>query len=985
MISLKDIEKDIAERAYTILNGVGSGDGVSLFDKNWWYGQIMDWSMKKKDFKTRLFHFIDVFPCLHSGSDVIRHLKEYFADSKGKLPSVFGWGISAGALAPNLLSKTVKKNITQMGKMFIVGQTPKEALPILLKNWGRSIAFTVDLLGEVAVSEKEAEDYQDRYLKIIQFLGEDSKNWKDQPLLNKDHLGSLPLVNVSVKITSIYSQINTSAWEDTLAVILKRLRPLFREAMKYSAFINIDMEHYAYKDIFIEAFCRIVQEEEFSRYPHWGIVIQAYLRDSLSDIDKVIRAAERRKLPLTIRLVKGAYWDYEIIHADQKRWPLPVYMEKWESDWNYERCALKIMENHRYLKCAVGSHNVRSIAACLVIAEKINLPPEAIEIQMLFGMASSIKNYLLRENFRIREYAPIGELIPGMAYLVRRLLENTSNESFLRSRFVEKQDAKKLAENTGRDRAPSSPQPPEHPDFLENVANLDFTLKENRSRMEQALEAVKRKLGRSYALDIGGKKVKTKKTFSRFDPAFPDRLIGTIGAAGKEEADRAVSAAQEAFSSWSRTPPEQRAQTLERLANLIEKNRFELMAWEIFEVGKSWTESDGDICEAIDFCRYYAEQMRKLMNPSSMTGLTGETSVYHHIPRGVSLVIAPWNFPLAILTGLVVANAVTGNTVVMKPAEQSSVVAAQLMRLVQEAGFPKGVIQYLPGIGEEVGAYLVKHPGIYTITFTGSRAVGLDMIQKASILSPGQRHVKNCVIEMGGKNALIIDSDADMDEAVGGAVYSAFGFQGQKCSACSRVIVMKDIYEKFISRLVEAVKSLAVLPAEDPRCIVGPVVDEEAYRRILKTIEQGKKNARFLYSGTVPEKGWFVPPTLFADVAPDSPLAQEEIFGPVLSILHAADLEEALKIANDVDYALTGGIYSRSPVHIARAKENMEVGNFYVNRPITGSIVNRHPFGGFKLSGIGNKAGGPDYLQQFMHARVITENTMRRGFAPELV
>jgi len=318
----------------------------------------------------------------------------------------------------------------------------------------------------------------------------------------------------------------------------------------------------------------------------------------------------------------------------------------------------------------------------------------------------------------------------------------------------------------------------------------------------------------------------------------------------------------------------------------------------------------------------------------------------------------------------------------MKPAEQSSIVAAGLMRLTKEVGFPPGVINFLPGLGEEVGEYLVNHADIATIAFTGSRNVGLHILNRSSVVHKGQHHVKRCIIEMGGKNAIIIDNDADLDEAVDGVIYSAFGFAGQKCSACSRVIVLDEVYDKFVDRLVESTKSLVIADAQEAKCYYGPVIDKEAHQKILGTIEQAKQSAKLLYSGTTPPEGYFVPPTIFEVKDSQSSLVQEEIFGPVLAVLRAKTLDEAIKIANGTAYALTGGVFSRSPLNIAKVREEFECGNLYINRGITGAMVDRHPFGGYKMSGVGSKTGGPDYLKQYMEPKAVTENTMRRGFAP---
>ncbi|MFO0929266.1 MAG: L-glutamate gamma-semialdehyde dehydrogenase [Gemmataceae bacterium] len=514
----------------------------------------------------------------------------------------------------------------------------------------------------------------------------------------------------------------------------------------------------------------------------------------------------------------------------------------------------------------------------------------------------------------------------------------------------------------------------------------DFSRTEGRQAMKAALKAVAGTLGGTHPLVIGGQDVQTARTLVSRNPSHRSRIVGTCASAGVDEARRAIEVARDAFPGWRDTAPEERAQRLLDAAAILRRRRFELAALEVYECGKQWREADADLAEAIDFCTFYAHEMVRLARPRQRH-VPGEENVYFYEPRGVTVVLAPWNFPLAILCGMTTAALVTGNTVVMKPAEQSSVVAAGLMDVFREAGFPPGVVNYLPGVGEEIGPELVRHPDTAVIAFTGSLAVGLLVNRQAAEMAPGQRHVKRVIAEMGGKNAIMIDDDADMDEAVLGVIESAFGYQGQKCSACSRVLVPEAIHDSFLKRLVEATRSLAIGPAEDPGCFVGPVIDEDAQQRLLAVIERGKREARLAYAGDVGSlaaEGYYVAPHVFADVNPESFLGQDEFFGPVLSVIRTRGLDDALRIANGVPYALTGGVYSRSPATIARVKRTFRVGNLYVNRRITGALVDRQPFGGFGLSGIGSKAGGPDYLLQFVLPRTITENTLRRGFAPDV-
>lgn len=977
-----ELEVSVRQTGERIFKSLDDDSG-SLFSKDTWYRKIMDWSMKNEHFKVQMFRFVDVLPYLQSSSEVAKHLKEYFAESGDEMPSVFSFGLGIGSLAPGLLAAGVKKNVTSMAKMFITGESPEDALPALKKARKNKITFTADLLGEATLSEKEAHEYLGRYLELIKWLANDAKSWEHVPQIDEDENGPIPKVNVSVKVTALYSQIDEAAWDQSLAIAKDRVRQVFRTAIANNVFINLDMEQYAHKDFLLQIFEDLLMEDEFRQIPYFGIVLQAYLRDCAIDCDRMVQLARRRGTPFTIRLVKGAYWDYETVLARQKGWPVPVYLNKKESDANYELCSRKLIDAYPYLRVAFGSHNVRSISAALTYARAKGLDLRAIEIQMLYGMADSIKRTLVREGVRVREYATIGELIPGMAYLVRRLLENTSNESFLRSKFAENVSTDVLLKDPSEELVASVPLPAHDPHLFTNEPPTDFAVRDQREKMEKALAEWKASLGKTYPLVINGAEVRTSRVISRVNPSNTNQVIGSVCAAGVPEAEKAVQAAKTAASAWAKVSAEERAQLLEKLADRMQKEKFRLASLQVLEIGKGWREADADIAEAIDFCRYYAQEMRKLARPKRMGRVPGEVSLYHYQPRGVSLVIAPWNFPLAILTGMTVAALVTGNTVIMKPAEQSSITASELMRLLQEVGFPKGVAQFLPGYGEEVGEYLVNHKDVALIAFTGSKQVGLHILRQAQVVHPGQTHIKRVLAELGGKNAIIIDSDADLDEAVTGVIYSAFGFQGQKCSACSRVIVLDAIYDRFLERLVEAAKSMHVGPVEDPRSYMGPVVDEEAYKRILATIETAKgSGAKLAFQGQVPAGGYFVPPTLFSEVDPNSDLAQKEIFGPVLAAIRASDMNEALRIANSTEYALTGGLYSRSPGTIERVKQEFEVGNLYINRGNTGAIVERHPFGGFKMSGVGSKAGGPDYLLQFMEPRVITENTMRRGFVP---
>ncbi len=986
----KAAEADVIKVGREIFDRM-KGQTPSVFDKDWWSGKVMDFSMKDPSFKVEMFRFVDVFPTLKNPIQIAEHLQEYFCRPEQDFPATFQWGlgkVKPDGMVAKMAAGQIEKQVVGMASKFIAGTNAAEAISDLRKMWDGGLAFTLDLLGEATVSEKEALDYFHRYEEILDTLISQTADWPQNPQLEKAPWGRVPRVNVSIKVSALYSQIDPVDFQGSIDSMKERLRPLFRKAMKNGAFVNLDMEQYDYKDLTIELFKSLLSEPEFENYENAGIAIQAYLRDTPEDLKDLAKWAKKRKTPVTVRLIKGAYWDYETIHSEQEGWRNPVWSKKWETDACFEECTEILLDNHKYIRLAVGSHNVRSISHAIVYARARKLDPSALEFQMLYGMAEPMKAALSQMGYRVREYVPIGEMIPGMAYLVRRLLENTSNESWLRHSYADGYSVDRLLAAPAPASGESITNGTEHIKPVNDMGfrnhpMLNFALAQNRDAFAKGLDQVRGQLGKTYPLHINGKDVSTSETITSISPSRNEQIVGSVSAGTVEHADAAIAAANQAQPSWAALTPDERANYLFKAAQIMAKRRIELSAWMVLEVGKNWREADADLCEAIDFCNYYGLEMKRLGRKRKLGDIAGELNLLWYKPRGVCGVIAPWNFPLAILCGMTMAAAVTGNTVIMKPAEQSSVIAAKLMEVCREAGFPPGVINFLPGHGEVVGKHLVEHPEVDVIAFTGSMQVGLEILRVAGNTQPNQREVKKVVCEMGGKNAIIVDADSDLDEAVQGVIHSAFGFQGQKCSACSRAIVHDLCYDEFKERLVEATRSLVIGPADDPANGIGPVVDAEAKAKIESYIELGKREGTLLIQREAPGGGSFVGPTIFEGITSADRLAQEEIFGPVLAIMRASDFDEALKMANDTRFALTGGVYSRSPYNIDAARERFDVGNLYINRGCTGALVYRQPFGGFGMSGTGTKAGGPDYLINFMEPRALTENTMRRGFAPE--
>ena len=948
-----------------------------LLSSGLWQDKLMQWTLKDEAFKVQLFRFVDVFPRLNTPDSVHDHLMDYLTQPGVKLPPFLGTAVSAGGLAKGVFRKAVTGQVETMGKQFIAGVDAESAKKSLSKLWKNGIGFSVDLLGEACVRDAEADVYLQRYLDMIEGLASISSTWQANDRLDQDHIESVPRANVSVKISSLSATLDSIDTEGSIRDLLFKMRPILQAAAKHNVLINFDMESHESKDLTLELVRRACELEDFPA----GMAMQAYLRSGPEDAQSMIDWAKATGRRLTVRLVKGAYWDYETIHAEEMGWPVPVWSRKQDSDACFERMAWQFLQstprstNEGGIKLALGSHNARSIGFALASCEHLGLPESALELQMLYGMADELKAASIEEGLRLREYVPVGEMIPGMAYLVRRLLENTSNESWLLAAGSEKPDPNLLLASPHG--SSNTPDPGE----------VLLAEAPERHQLTQGVEGVGN--GRPYVneplRDFSHASVREEFTKAIETTSVPKQPVD----ATESDAEQALAAAHAAFPRWRDEDPRVRAAILTKAAEIIRSRRDEFTSVIVHENGKGWRDADAETCEAIDFCEFYAREAIHLFEEQRLGRYVGEHNALIHEGRGPCVVIAPWNFPLAILCGMSVAALVTGNPVIMKPAEQTTGIARLLFDTLREAGAPEDVLHFLPGRGETIGVQLVRDPRVAVIAFTGSKAVGLNIIESAGVTTEDQTQVKKVVCEMGGKNATIVDASADLDEAVLGVRASAFGFQGQKCSACSRCIVVEDTWDEFIERFVGATEALIIGDPRSPSTDIGPVIDEDAAAMINKRIEVAKEENKLVLGMELPGEGLmpgrsYVAPHVFVTDDPKSKIMQEEIFGPVLGIIRARDFEHALEIANDGRYRLTGGVYSRKPAHLSQARQNFRVGNLYLNRNITGAIVGRQPFGGAGMSGVGSKAGGRDYLLQFVEPRVVTENTMRRGFAPGL-
>lgn len=977
-------QRDIEERTQAIgreLFAAAKREHAHLSTLNRQAAQVLNWCLSDANVKSSVLRFIDVLPSLQTPKAIARHMLDYFPASDSRLPQALRFGAQLarpGLLTQGALAAAVRAMATQVASQFIAEAHPEAAAKAIETLAGRGATCSLDILGEQVLSEPEANAYASSCAKLLEISAATYKKLSGKNL--KATCGPHP--NLSVKPSALSPRFDPISPTDAIERASRRLLPLIERAAQWGALVNLDMEQFELRDLTLQLAKRILVHPERREHAHLGIVIQAYLRDSEQVVDELLEWLRAHERALTVRLVKGAYWDSEMALACQNHWTAPVYESKAETDLAFERLTEKLLRNHPLVTAAIASHNLRSIAHAMAVAESSGLNKDQLEFQLLYGMGDAIHAAISARGYPVRVYTPIGELIPGMAYLVRRILENTANESFLRQEYLDERQAQELLKPpSAQAPKPASQQPP---GYAQPLADFSSELVQTRTR--QALQQAAAELGTHYPLLIGGRLVETRNHLQVVNPAHPKQVIGSVAQAGIDEVNQAVAAAAAAQRQWAATPVAKRVSCLRQAAARIRQQRDSLTAGAVLEVGKTWREADVEIVETIEYLEYYSQCMELLALGKLVDSMPGERNRYHYVPRGVAVVIAPWNFPAAILMGMTAAALAAGNAVIVKPAEQSSIIAARLIAILRESGIPAGAVQLVSGKGEEAGAALVEHPGTHAVLFTGSKAVGLSIIQACGQLKPGQRFVKHAVVEMGGKNAIIVDADADLNAAVSGIIRSAFGYAGQKCSAASRVIIHEAVYDKLITRLIAATDRLVVGDPVEPTTDIGPLIEQQAQERLVQATERARRVGQVAYEysrSRLPTEGYYAAPVLAAEVPRTDALATEELFGPLVCLFRVKHFEEALELANATDYALTGGLYTRSPSRVAQAIESFDVGNLYVNRPITGAMVGRQPFGGHKLSGLGTKAGGPDYLLGLLIPKTVAINTARHGMPLE--
>ena len=864
-----------------------------------------------------------------------------------------------------LLAKIIRSSVKIMAKRFIAGESIEKAEHSLknLSSTGRDV--TLDQLGELVVSENEAEHYKNEVLKLINGFSLHVKKGE----LNK---AGINRAHVSIKVSALCSDFKPHAFDYTYSLVAPRLKEILLAAKKEDVFINIDAEHYHYRDVVFKIYKRVLLEtSELKDYSSTGIVIQAYLRDGYKHLLEIIDLAKTRNLCMPVRIVKGAYWDAETVEGDAHSFNAPQFLNKEETDLHFRQIILKILEAYPHLKLAVASHNFADHA--FAEAAKEILYPEVgdIEHQCLHMTYEALSTALAKMGWATRNYVPVGSLLVGMAYLVRRIMENSSQVGVLtimrsHKKHTSLKSPREIHLEKMRDGKLSlDPSVSKLEDEFFNVSPLRIYLDDERVWMQNELERfVRLDLGKTYSnkFSCTGDIVKI------LSSSDPEIHVGSTQFATVGDAERALSAINDSYETgeWANLKWSFRTACLVKAANIMLAKRMELSALIVYEAGKAINEALADVDEAIDFLNFYART--EAYYQKNMSDLSG---------RGPTLVISPWNFPLAIPCGMASSALVAGNTVILKPAEQTPLITQMLVDILHQSGVPENVLIHLPGEGETVGDYLVKDCRVSTIIFTGSKNVGMLIADSArrriyqNPLTKKQYPVK-AITEMGGKNAVIVTQNAELDETVSGILYSAFGHAGQKCSACSRVIVHHSLKEKLAERLKAAVGDLKVGKSFSFDTTVNPIITRADQERIRRNIGEAKKEAIDCGGQVIVDRseehldGYCVGPAIIEvptkNAFDRNSFSQREIFGPVVHLVAFNTLDEAADIFNSTEYALTGGIFSQSQNDIDYLLTKIECGNIYINRTITGARVAIEPFGGFKLSGTGPKAGGRHYV-----------------------
>lgn len=962
----------------------------SLFEPRWWEDRILAAAVADPALRQQMFRFVDVLPRLRTHQELSRHLHEFFAEVQAIDPEArelvrFG----ADQLSPNsILSRALAHNLRwqvhRIARRFVAAPEPATLLRTIAGQRQHGQGTAIATLAGVPLTAEERDAYFDSVVHQLSELAPAVAVWPEDRLLDHDQFGPAPRLHVAVQLSRLTGLRECRDPERVAAELLPRLRTLLRFAREQQVLLQIDGETASWRPTIHALLQQTLLEAEFAELTEIGIDIPADAATASAELQHWLSWLAERQVPVAIRLSLGPGWDEEHLRAQAQGWTSPVVAEPWQAGAQFETLAGVLLANTHLARPILATDHPRGLAAGLAQAQQLNVPRTAWEWQPRMGLHSELSQTLSERGYRVRLRTPVGEACLGLSLLIRDCLANPSYELPL-GYSLRGENEEDLFMNPAELAAQSPPRRKRLPLSFENQPLADFSQPEVRTAQLAALETVRGQLGRDYPLVIDGKAIHSRERHATRNPSRLSQLVGRVAIATEDDVLAAVATARRAFTHWSRVEVQYRYEYLGLIARELEQRRYELAAWMMFEVGLTWPEADQEVADAIDYCRYYAEQMKWLHEPSTAE-IASEQNSYAFRPRGVVAAISSWDAPLSTIASMTAAALMTGNTLVLAPDLRAAVISAHWLSVLQSIGLPDGVVQFIPGSIDDLCPVLAGSPDVDLVVCSTSVANGLRINALAATPHRSAQSIKRVLVDLPGNNAIIIDADADLDEAVAGVLASAFRQAGQSRRSCARVIVVEEIHDEFVNRLAAATKLLQVGPADEPGAEIGPLIDVANVETIDQICADVADEGQVHVAGEVPvelaHEGCFAAPRIITGLTCKARIAAQDVVGPVLVVLRAENFKDALEIANATDYALIGGVYSRSPANLQRARQEFHVGNLFLNRPITHARVGRQPIGGYRLSGGGAKAGGPDYLLEFLIPVAICEDVSRRGIEP---
>ena len=969
----------------------------AMLERRWWEDHLLAWADSDPAAASQMLRFVDALPALRTHDHIIEHLAAYHREAAARFenaepiaPGVSRCLSEGSGLLGRVVAFNARSNVTRMARRLLGGETIDEVGETVSRLRRQGLAAGIDWLTRDTLTSSEVDAYAARQVALIDGLAPIVDAWPDDVLLDRTDCDFAARLHLTIRLSQLATRFHPVATDDTVPKILERLEPIADAARRTQTHLQFAAEPAAVDALRHHVIDWGVENGVLSDVP-FGITVSAARRSAADTIAEYADWADDVGRPIGITLTEGEARESDAAEAWLAGRDAPVFTRDAATREHFRRCTDRLLERRDALRPALATHALDLVGHALAAAESQGTPDGAIEFHAALGVGEDLARVIEERGVRARVVAPCGESVTGMARLAKSLLENPAALARLRRHLRRIEGQSSTAPNgtdmpATLDAVPDlqTPEPPPAftaPPAFAGEPLSDWSDDATAAAMAESLDYVTSLLGEEYPLIIDGKAVDGRGSIVSRNPSQKKQVVGKVASASPDQAREAVESAARAQQTWARRPMQERAEFLEVIAAEIASRRFEMASWLVVEAGRDWVQADVEVSEAIDFCRLYAREARRLDEPDRVT-LVGEENETAYRPRGVAVVIASWRSPLAALAGMTAAALVTGNAVVVKPAEQTPVIAARLLALFRDAGLPPGVASFVAGETTEIGPPLVTAPQTRVVAFAGDRETGLMLSEAAAARESQAEGLKQVMVQLGGQNVIVVDEDADLDEAVAGTLDSAFLCAGQLDASCSRVVVMRKVREAFRERLAEAAGELVIGDAADPATQIGPVISEDAYDRLAKAIADAGDDVEYLLAGK-PSKaaGYFVPPHIAVGIPEGHFLLHEETVGPLVTIQSGRTFDDVLSLATAGPAPLVAGLFSRNPDRIDQARRELRAGNVVINRPTVGMTVARQPFGGFGPAGLGAKSGGSDYLRQFVVPVTISERTARRGFA----